>query len=104
VLAGALPRQGPGGDGTRFLGLRSFGPIAVFTCSSSRWGSSNAGAGSATVSAVPSMTTPPAAARLSNICLTRSMPASSSSSVQFFTELLYSTLCSRGTSSARILR
>src|SRR4029450_1319782 len=35
-----------------------------------------------------SMTAPLAAARLSNICLTRSMPASSSSSVQFFGELL----------------
>jgi hypothetical protein len=36
-----------------------------------------------------SMTAPLAAARLSNICLTRSMPASSSSSVQFFSELLW---------------
>ena len=54
--------------------------------------------------ALPSITAPLAAARLSNICLTRSIPDSISSSVQFFSELLCSSLCWRGTSSARILR
>jgi hypothetical protein len=82
-LPGAPPRHGRGGDGTlRCLRLRSFDPTAVSACSSSRFGrlrlgrSTSAGGGSATVSAVPSMTLASSPARAASIPLTYSIAAS----------------------------
>jgi hypothetical protein len=99
------------GDGTRFLGLRSCGPIAVSTSIISRFGlrlggssTGRAVAGTVVGSIIPSITLtgPPACA--SSEVLRYSIMASSCSSVRSLSELVCWTLCSRGTSSARIFK
>src|SRR6516164_4081689 len=100
--------QVPAGDGTRFLGLRSCGPIAVSTSIISRFGlrlggssTGRAVAGTVVGSIIPSITLtgPPACA--SSEVLMYSIMASSSSSVSSLSRLLCWTLCSRGISRVR---
>jgi AraC-like DNA-binding protein len=98
------------GDGTRFLDLRSCGPIAVSTSIISRFGlrlggsSTTAVAGTVVGSIIPSITlTGPPACAASEVSM-YSIMASSCSSVSSLIKLRCSTLCSRGHSSVRIFK
>src|SRR5262249_30054177 len=98
-------RRGYSPAGDRILrGMRSLGPTAVSASNISRFLGLRACAVAAAGSIVPSitLTEPPACA--SSEVLMYSIMASSCSSVRSLIGLLCSTLCSRGTSSARILR
>jgi hypothetical protein len=91
-----------GGDGT--FGIRCRGPTAVSASSISRFLGLGAGAMAAAGSAVPSITLTEPRACASSDVVRYSIIASSCSSVRFLSALLCSTLCSRGTSSARIFK
>jgi hypothetical protein len=99
------------GDGTRFLGLRSCGPIAVSTSIISRFGlrlggssTGRAVAGIVVGSIIPSITLIEPLACASSDVFRYSIMASSSWSDRLLITLLCSTLCSRGHSSARIFK
>src|SRR5262245_40939277 len=95
-------------DGTRFLGLRSCGPIAVSTSIISRFGlrlggssTGRAVVGTVVGSFIPSITlTGPRACAASEVSM-YSIMASSCSSVRSLSGLLCWTLCSRGISRVR---
>ena len=90
--------------GRHFLVLRSRGPTAVSASSISRFLGLGAGAVAAAGSIVPSITLIEPLACASSDVFRYSIMASSSSSDRLLITLLCSTLCSRGTSSARIFK